>query len=126
MEFETNIWAVAQNLDSTMESPLYELELATHRGSRLTTHPSPAANKEWVSRKGDGFFLDFCYPHNTCQSLPSHPYKVGLMAAPQHCPAEVGQHHPVNPNPNPNPGPWGNTGTTFERKTCQPFVLPFE
>lgn len=90
MEFETNIWAVVQNFDGTMESPLYELEPATHMGSRLTTCPSPPTSKEWVSGKGVGFFLDFCYPH-----------KAGLIAAPQHVHAEVGQYHPSNPNPGP-------------------------
>lgn len=49
MEFETKIWAVVQNLDGTMESPLCELRPATHMENRLTAPPPHPIYREWVS-----------------------------------------------------------------------------
>lgn len=57
MEFETNIWAVVQNLDGTMESPFYELEPATHMGNRLTTPRSLPHQQGMSVRRGGWFFL---------------------------------------------------------------------
>lgn len=83
MESETDIWAVVQNPDGTMESPFYELEPATHMENRLTTPPSPPRLQEMGVRRG-GCFLLPCYVYSLCpchpyQSLPLSPHKTGLI-----------------------------------------------
>lgn len=72
MEFETNIWAVVQNLDGTMESPFYELEPATHMGNRLHAAPSSPINKELVSGEGAGFF-SFVSCTTFTYTMPANP-----------------------------------------------------
>lgn len=52
MEFETKIWAIVQNLDGTMESPLYELKPATHMENRLPLSPPHPISEECMPGEG--------------------------------------------------------------------------
>lgn len=76
VEFETNIWALVQNLDGTMESPLCELKPATHVGTRLTTHPSPPHRQRMGVRRRGWFLLKLPLPTlylpvTACKSIQS-------------------------------------------------------
>lgn len=102
MEFETQIWAIVQNLDGTTESPFCELEPATHMENRLTTPPCPPHLQGIGVRRGGCLllvpFVYFSYaprPVNPCLSIHSI---AGLVRNAGPFQAGVGKHPPAGPN----------------------------
>lgn len=72
MEFETEIWAVVQNLDGTMESPFCELKPATHMENRLTA-PQSLPHLQGVDIRRGGSFLLILFVYFFSPTVPGSP-----------------------------------------------------